>query len=125
MKLHIRPLFPILLLVLLLIAAAPPGQLPDPDQFAVYGVPWALVGLVIGALLVRYAGIGEEVRTLVAAGWAVVGYLVIQNLPDIETGVPWLPKYLPQVLWAVLIFGSQLGLVPGALARKTIRILRR
>lgn len=127
---HFRPrvAFLLILLILLpvLLAASPPRQgLPDLSGFAVYGVPWVLVGLALAGLLVRYAGLTDEGRMLFAAGWATIGYLVIQNLPDLEILLPWLPTYLPQVLWAVLIFGSQLGLVPGSTARRVIRAVRR
>jgi len=53
----------------------------------------------------------------------VIGYLVIQNLPDLEAVAPWMPKYVPQLLWAVLIFGAQLGLTPGATARKVVALV--
>jgi hypothetical protein len=120
-----------LLLAIVLISilgAAPNPQanpFPDPNNFIVYGVPWVLVGVVILGLLKRYAGVNDEVSALVSAGWAVVGYLTIQNLPDLETLLPWLPTYLPQVLWALILFGAQLGLVPGTTARRVVSAFRR
>lgn len=91
---------------------------PDVDNLVVYGVPWMIVVIVVIGLLRRYAGIGDEVSVLVSAGGTVIGFLVVQNLPDIEVLLPWLPKYLPQVLWAIVLFGAQLGLVPGTTANR-------
>ena len=64
---------------------------------------------------------GDEVSVLASAGGVVLGYLLVQNLPDLEVVLPWLPKYLPQVLWAIVLFGAQLGLVPGTTASRVTR----
>jgi len=98
----------------------PPRQaaFPDPNSFIVYGIPWVLVGIVILGLLKKYTSLSDEGSVLVSAVWAVIGYFILQNLPAIESVLPWLPQYLPQVLTAILIFGAQLGLIPGTTARK-------
>ncbi len=108
----------------LLVGFGPFAQVvPDPNSFLVYGIPWVLVGVVIIGLLRRYLSLSEEGGVLVSAAWATAGYLILQNLPAIESVAPWLPTYLPQVLAAVLIFGAQLGLVPGVTARKVVGFL--
>lgn len=120
-------LFFLFVVVPALMGAAPHPQAsppPDPGNFALYGVPWALVGLILVGLAKKYFTLSDEGGVLMAAVWAVIGYLVIQNLPDLEAVAPWLPKYIPQALWAVLIFGSQLGLQPGATARKVVALFR-
>jgi hypothetical protein len=126
----VRVLFVIvfcLLVVPALMGAAPPrqGTIPDPDSFLVYGIPWVLVGVVLIGLLKRYLSLSEEGGVLISAAWATAGYLVLQNLPAIESVAPWLPTYLPQVLAAVLIFGAQLGLIPGTTARKVVAVFKR
>jgi len=93
----------------------------DVDNLVVYGVPWMVIVIVVIGLLRRYAGIGDEVSVLVSAGAVVLGYLLVQNLPDLEGVLPWLPKYLPQVLWAIVLFGAQLGLVPGTTASRVTK----
>ena len=111
----------LLLLVLPLLVGFGPvqqGTIPDPNNFLVYGIPWVLVGVVILGLLKRYAGFTDEASVVASAAWATVGYILLQNLPAIESVAPWLPTYLPQVLAAILIFGAQLGLIPGSTARK-------
>lgn len=94
------------------------GTIPDPNNFLVYGIPWVLVGVVIIGLLKRYLFLSDEGSVVVSAVWATLGYLILQNLPAIEAVAPWLPTYLPQVLAAILIFGAQLGLIPGTTANK-------
>ncbi len=113
------------LIVPALMGAAPPRQdaMPNPGNFSLYGVPWVLVGLTIVLLLKKYLFLSDEGGVAVAAAFTVAGYLVIQNLPDLESVAPWMPKYVPQVLWAILIFGSQLGLQPGATARKVVALV--
>ncbi len=127
MKLFPRLLLITLLLIVLpfILGASPQPQdtPPDPADFVVYGVPWVLVGAVIIGLLKRYSGLSDEGSALISAGWAALGYLLIQNLPDLETALPWLPTYAPQVLWAILIFGAQLGLIPGTTAGRIYRAL--
>lgn len=96
---------------------------PDVNDLVVYGVPWMVIVIVTIGLLRKYAGMGDEVSVLVSAGGTVLGFLLVQNLPDLESVLPWLPKYVPQVLWAIVLFGAQLGLVPGTTAsRVTTRI---
>jgi hypothetical protein len=117
----------LLFVVPMLMGAAPPRQdaMPDPNSFALYGVPWALVGLTVVFLLKRYIFLSDEGSVLVAAISTVIGYLVIQNLPDLEVVAPWMPKYVPMVLWALLLFGAQLGLQPGTTARKVAALVAR
>jgi len=92
--------------------------MPDPASFMLWGVPWMIVGIVIIGLARKYGGAGEEASVLISAVWAVIGYLLLSNLPDLEAAAPWLTKYAPQILWAIVLFGAQLGLVPGKTASK-------
>lgn len=110
----------LLLFMLLNIAASPNPQdtPPNTDNLFVYGVPWVMVSVVVIGSLRRWAGINQETSAIVSGVLAVVGYLVVQNLPDVEKLLPWLPTYLPQVLWAIILFGAQLGLVPGETAKR-------
>lgn len=96
---------------------------PDPGTFVLWGVPWMIVGVVLIGLARKYLNATEEAGVLISAVWAVAGYLVLANLPDLEAVAPWLPKYAPQVLWAVVLFGAQLGLVPGTMASKVKALL--
>lgn len=125
-------LFPRLLLITLFLVAMPfilgvspqpQDAPPDPADFVVYGVPWVLVGVVIIGLLKKFSGLSDEGSALISAGWAAFGYLVIQFLPELETALPQLPIYAPRVLWAILIFGAQLGLIPGTTAGRIYRAL--
>jgi hypothetical protein len=120
-------LFTIFILALLFLAlplavfAAPlllQSPVPDPGGFMVYGVSWALVGSAIVGLLLYFGSIGDEGAVLFTAAWSTVGYVLIQNLPDLETLLPWLPVYLPQVLTAILVFAAQLGIIQIARAGK-------
>jgi hypothetical protein len=114
-RLVIFSIFAILFLAATATAQAGPAAqttpVPDPSNFVVYGVPWMLVGAVIVGLLSRYVGLGEDKALIVTAGWTVVGYLLIQNLPALEAVAPWLPVYLPQLLMAIVLFGFQLGII--------------
>ena len=119
-----NPKFVLLVLLSLslpfLFGFTPPAQTPTPDpaSFMLWGVPWMVVGIVIIGLARKYGGVGEEASAVISAVWAVIGYLLLSNLPDLEAVAPWLTKYAPQILWAIVLFGAQLGLVPGTTARK-------
>jgi len=120
---------PFLLLVLPFVVGFGPFQAqtpaPDPGAFVLWGVPWMIVGVVLIGLARKYLSATEEAGVLISAVWAVIGYLLLSNLPDLEAVAPWLPKYAPQALWAIVLFGAQLGLVPGATAKKVVAAVKR
>jgi hypothetical protein len=108
-----------------LIAAAPPLQEPLPDDFIVYGISLAAVAAVIVAIARRYFYASEVAIKFLAAGFAVLSYILAANLTVLESLIPSLPTWLPQVLTGILIFGAVLGLAPGETFGKVVGVFRR
>lgn len=96
----------------------------DAADFVIYGVSWTTVMAVAIALLRRYTSITPEVEKIIAAVGAVVGFLLITNLAQLELLWPAMPVIIPQVLTAILIFGATLGLVPGETTVKLFAKMR-
>lgn len=93
-------------------------------EVMIYGVSWVAVMAVLLALLRQYAGVSAEWEKVIAAVGAVVGYLVVTNLAQLESLWPAMPVVVPQVLTAVLIFGATLGLIPGEVTARVFNRLR-
>jgi hypothetical protein len=128
---HLLVLFvlALLFLALPLVAFAAPlfqSPVPDPGGFMVYGVSWALVGSAIVGLLLYFGVLADDGAVLLTAAWSTAGYVLVQNLPDLGTLLPWLPTYLPMLLTAILVFAAQLGVIQIARAgRRRYQLLKR
>lgn len=89
------------------------------DELIVYGFPWAGIGAALLWLLGRVVPeIKEGADKVLAAVWAVVGFLVVTNLPGLEQAWPEMPNVLPQVFTCIMILATTLGYVPGNVADK-------
>lgn len=91
---------------------------PDLGSIVVYGVPWMVVGAAAVFVISKYLDISVEAERLFTAGWSVLGYFITQNVSSVEEWWPSMPNVLPQILIAVLIFGSVLGFQPGDIVAK-------
>ncbi len=75
-----------------------------------YGIPLALLVNVVMGIIEYYIPNIESKAALTIKGVLAVGCaLLTMNLPDIETLLPWMSKYLPQLIGAVMIFASFIG----------------
>ena len=92
----------------------------DPGSFVVYGVPWMIVGMALLFTINFFlkTKISETVERVFQAGWAVIGYFLVNNLEPIEQLWPSMPIILPQILTAILLFGGMLGFRPGGVFRR-------
>lgn len=126
MKKAVRSLVTVVLLtllVLLLTGFSPFQQdlLAGSDEFVVYGTPWVLVIAVVLGAVRHWVRPGDEVIQLLAAGLAVIGYLLVTNLPALEQLWPLMPVVVPQILQCILLAGAVMGFVPGQTASKVVR----
>jgi hypothetical protein len=96
--------------------------IPDPNSLIVYG--FTVMSVVAAVIYVVEWLLGvpleDKAKTLIQAVGAIAGYLIVANLAFLETLVPSLPTWLPQVLGLIMLFAATLGFTPGAKFQATV-----
>lgn len=94
------------------------------NEIVLYGVPLALLVNLIVGIVKFYIPVGDKTAITIKGSMGVICALIVMNLPDIETLLPAMGKYLPQFVSAIVIFASFIG-VSGKAEKQTIKFLRK
>lgn len=80
------------------------------NEIVLYGVPLALlVNIIMGIIEFYFPEINTKLELTIRGVLGILSALLVLNLPDIEMWLPWVATYLPQLVTALVIFASFIG----------------
>ena len=102
---------------------------PTIESLVVYGMPIYIVVSFLAGIVGFFSPLTERQEKVINATGIAVGYLLSANLPLLESYLPSVAIWLPQVLAVIVLFGTALGVTPKkivfAVAQRMTALLER